>query len=136
MEWNVKQINLLDKLLSFSNALNALIPIFEKEKIGWTNSSQYDEFDAVAEALFDSVIIKYLQDVHSLYSETEGYLYDFDIKKSKTGFFFTTQDGESEPPVFQRLEDNGKEFSYAVFLKQGAEYLLPIDGLAGFYFIK
>ena len=129
-------INVLDKLISFSDALNLLIPIFEREGIGWKKHSQYHDFDNISEALFDAIVIKYLQEVHNLHDETAGYRYDFDSSKSKAGFFFSNNSNHLDAAAFQRVEEDGEKFSHAVFAKEGTEFLLPIDELKEFCLVR
>lgn len=59
-----------DVLLNFRSALVAVVPAFERVNIPWRRPDAYDNWDAVASELFQSLVVNVFQ--WSLVDEEEG----------------------------------------------------------------
>jgi len=49
----------INELISiYWNALNSILPWLEKAKIPWKEGESYDDYDAIASALYENIVIK------------------------------------------------------------------------------
>jgi len=51
-------VTVTDLVLNFAEACRALIPSLDRAGVPWGDGAQYDSFDRVAEALFESLVIE------------------------------------------------------------------------------
>lgn len=54
-------MNVTDILLNFRQALLAVLPFVEKANIPWQRLDAYDEWDAIASALFNALVVEVLR---------------------------------------------------------------------------
>lgn len=54
-------MTVLETILNFKQALIAVVPAFEKAGLSWRRPDAYDEWDAVASALFTSLVVEVLR---------------------------------------------------------------------------
>jgi hypothetical protein len=59
----------VDEMVSiFRQGLISLIPVFDKARITWKGDSTYDDFERIAEALYDSIVRDSMANASSLQS--------------------------------------------------------------------
>ncbi|MEM1367735.1 MAG: hypothetical protein AAGG02_06895 [Cyanobacteria bacterium P01_H01_bin.15] len=57
----------IEELLDiFRGGLMALIPTMEHAKIPWQQAENYDDWDAIAETLYEQIVIDALREIYSL----------------------------------------------------------------------
>lgn len=50
------RITVTDFIFNFRNACQALVPCLDRARIAWSDANQYDNWDRISEALFESLV--------------------------------------------------------------------------------
>jgi hypothetical protein len=89
-----KLMNTTSLFSIFRDALLALIPVFEEAGIGWRDQDQYDQFDKIASALFDSIVLEPIRYKKDIFGSALEMRYGYGEYVSTNDFFFSVEDGE------------------------------------------
>lgn len=73
MEQMIWHISISDMILNFRNALIAILPQMEYAHIEWADGAQYNDYDKIAEALYESFVAM-------------NFTYDTDLVLTRYGF--------------------------------------------------
>jgi hypothetical protein len=130
------QVDLVDRLKAFCESVEALVPILERENIGWKEGEQYHDFDELAELLFETFVLNYLSEELELFNDITGYKYGFAPFKLKSGYFFSTSTFPSKRPIFTTLRLSDKAYRTAVFMDGSEVVEITIDNLKNFTLIQ
>ena len=117
--WQVR----IEKLVEiFQRALLALLPTFDQARITWRGPNTYDDYERVAEALFDSIVRDALINAPSVakayapgrYSVHEpdrelSRIYVNELEDRLALFELETADEPFDTIVCQRIDDQGRE---------------------------
>jgi hypothetical protein len=116
----------------FRDALSALVPIAERARMPWREPNNYDDWDAITEALFKSLVINSLEHANEWNAFSELPRYDLVIEKYAQKSFLTVSPNPGGL-AFVRFETELSPFDTAVFARlnvsgevMGTERL-PID---------
>ena len=116
----------------FREALLALIPLLEKANIPWQDSEQFEEFDEIAEALFNCFVVHKIENfiTESYESIPNIPKYGFHYKDySKMSFIEISPSDEPYYLVFNFLVTNENAFDTVSCNKVSAEGKLLEEGL-------
>src|SRR5512143_2384891 len=86
-----------DLLGLFRDALVALVPIAERARIRWRDGEAYDDWDAIASAIFDNLVVRSLNYSDALPQPTQFAGYDT-VLPSYRNVTFLSVAGPDIPP--------------------------------------
>lgn len=114
-------------LLNFNGALNSLIPWLDKSKIPYKEGEAYDEWDAIASVLFETMVVNSIRYSESFENDRPFAKYDFQYENYRGLNFILCEDstGQNEISVFVSfsVEDNFEMVHICKVLKDSFEVI-------------
>jgi hypothetical protein len=110
----------LDELINiFRRSLVTLIPVFDEAKIAWWGQSTYDDYDRIAEALYDSIVHDSLTNARSL--EAALPLARYGVRQPGREFSHILVNDPSDRLAFHEFDSETEPFDTIVCLRVGVD---------------
>jgi hypothetical protein len=110
----------MDCALLFQEAMERLIPVAEKARMAWGEPQAYDDWDRIAAALFQSLVIDAVQNAEECKGWPPIVAYDSRLSTydGRHSYLFDATEGVSSP--FVCLETSAAPFDTCLFLRLDA----------------
>ncbi len=102
--------------LIFRDALLALIPIADRARMQWREPKNYDDWDLIAQSLFQSIVVSSLAHAEPLQPSYRLPIYDARIADYSESSFLSTSAGPTDL-AFVCFETDQSPFDSAVFAR-------------------
>jgi len=112
----ITEMSVAELMDTFHDGLLALIPIFERAKLGWKDDDMYDPWENTAAALFDAIIGSCIDS--GKYDPSIFNLPRYGLmQESYANFSYFTEAGTNGLTAFVELETDIKPFDTVFFQK-------------------
>jgi hypothetical protein len=114
-------------VLNFGDACRALVPCLDRALIAWCNSNQYDNWDRIAEALFESLVAEpcRFQASEIGLGALQLSKYGFDSCSSANAFISVVTPHSTDCKLIS-LVSQGQPFSHVRAIGTSGEIVAPI----------
>jgi len=133
-----------DCIRDFREAILALIPLLERQRIPWTLASAYDDWDELVSTLYATFVTNNLRNNEGIDAQLAIASYDMQRDDWSDVSFIATiaAPGQGGYQAFEALDDDAAAFSRAMlcplddsYRRRGDSFSVPLDGLE-FVFIE
>ena len=112
---------------NFGEACRALVPSLDRARVSWSDAHQYDNWDRIAEALFESLVVEPCRSQAGEigFDKLQWDKYGFDISPSANAFISVAISGATECKLIS-LISRDRPFSHVRAAGVSDEMIAPI----------
>jgi len=123
-----RRATVTDLVLNFGDACRALVPSLDRARIPWSDANQYDNWDRIAEALFESLVGEpcKLQAAKIGFDRVQLGRYGFDIASAANAFISVVTPYCTDCRLIS-LVSQERPFSHIRAVGSSRETVAPID---------